>query len=81
MASQPHLQPINSLQFTHHQPSTFPLFTALPKELRTKIWRYALRRQRIIHLYLNDQRGKTASQAGENPDSVKNGELYFTVVY
>ena len=80
MASQPHLQPINSPQFTHHRALTFPLFTALPKELRTKIWWYALRRQRIIHLRLNNQRGKTASEAGENPDSVKNGELYFTVV-
>lgn len=80
MASQPHLQPINSPQFTHHRALTFPLFTALPKELRTKIWRYALRRQRIIHLHLNNQRGKTAFEAGENPDSVKNGELYFTVI-
>ena len=80
MASQPHLQPINSPQFTHHRALTFPLFTALPKELRTKIWQHALRRQRIIHLHINNQRGKTASEAGENPDSVKNGELYFTVV-
>ena len=80
MASQPYLQPINFTQFTHHQALTFPLFTALPKELRTKIWRYALRRQRIIHLQINNQRGKTASEAAENPDSVKNGELYFTVV-
>ena len=39
-----------------------------------------MRRQRIIRLYLNNQRGKTASEAGENPDSVANGELYFTVV-
>ena len=80
MASQPHLQPICSPQFTHHQALTFPLFTALPNELRTNIWRYALRRQRIIHLHINSQRGKTASEASENPDSVKNGELYFTTV-
>ena len=80
MASRPHLQPINSSHFTHHQTSTFPLFNALPKELRTTIWRYALRRQRIIHLYINNQREKTALEAGENPDSVQNGELYFTVV-
>ena len=79
MASPPHLQPVNS-QFTHRQGLYFPLFTALPKELRIKIWRYALRRQRIIRLYINNQRGKTAYEAGENPDSVKNGELYFTVV-
>ena len=80
MASQPHLQPINSPQIIHHQAATFPLFTTLPKELRTKIWRYALRHQRIVQLHINNQRGKTASEAGENPDSVKNGELYFTVV-
>ncbi|CAF9935745.1 hypothetical protein IMSHALPRED_010329 [Imshaugia aleurites] len=81
MTSQPHLQPINSRQFAHHhEASTFPLFTILPKELRTKIWRYALRRQRIIRLHINNQRGKTASEAGETPDSVANGELYFTVV-
>ena len=80
MTSQPHLQPINSPHFTHQQASAFPLFTTLPKELRTKIWRYALRRQRIIRLHINNQRGKTASEAGENPDSVRNGELYFTVV-
>ena len=78
--SQPHLQPINSPQFGHHQESTFPLFNKLPKELRTKIWQYALRRQRIIRLHINNQRGKTASEAGENPDCVANGELYFTVV-
>ena len=80
MTYQPHLQPINSPPSAHQQYSTFPLFPTLPKELRTKIWRYALRRQRIIRLYINNQRGKTASEAGENPDSVKNGELYFTVV-
>ena len=77
MASPPHLQPLNSSQL---KGLSFPLFTALPKELRTKIWRYALRRQRIIELHINNQRGKTAYEAGENPDSVKNGELYFTVV-
>ena len=80
MTSRPHLQPINSPQFAHHQASTFPLFPSLPKELRTKIWQYALRRQRIIRLHVENQRGKTASEAGENPDSVGNGELYFTVV-
>ena len=39
-----------------------------------------MRRQRIIRLRINNQRGKTASEASENPDSVANGELYFTVV-
>ena len=49
-------------------------------ELCTKIWRCALRRQRIIRIHVNDQRGKSASEAGENPDSVGNDELSFTVV-
>ena len=80
MTSQPHLQPINSRPFTHHDFSTFPLFATLPKELRTKIWRYALRRHRIIRIHINNQRGKSASEAGEHPDSVGNGELYVTVV-
>ncbi len=82
MTSQPHLQPINidAHQYTHHEESTFHLFATLPKELRAKIWRYALRRQRIIRIHINHRRGKTASEAGENPDSVGNGELYFTVV-
>ncbi|KAM0793989.1 hypothetical protein BDR22DRAFT_877317 [Usnea florida] len=80
MTSQPHLQPINSCSSTHHESSTFHLFATLPKELRTKIWRYALRRQRIIGIHINNQRGKSASEAGENPNSVENGELYFTVV-
>ena len=65
---------------THDEESDFLLFPTLPKELRTKIWRHALQRQRMIRLRINNQRGKTASQAGENPDSVVNGERYFTVV-
>ena len=81
MAFPPHLQPLNCSHFTHEQGSTFPLFTALPKELRAKIWRYAMRRQRFIHLQIINRRGRTASEAGENPDSVVNGEPYFTVVH
>ena len=80
MTSQPHLQPINSRPFTHLESSTFPLFATLSKELRTKIWRYALRRHRIIRIHINNQRGKSASEAGEHADSVGNGELYSTVV-
>ena len=34
----------------------------------------------MIRLRINNQRGKTASQAGENLDSLVNGERYFTVV-
>ncbi|KAL9102614.1 MAG: hypothetical protein Q9163_002258 [Psora crenata] len=81
MSSQPHLQILNYVQATHNEESEFPLFTILPKELRSKIWRYTLQRQRMIHLRLNNRRGQTAIQAGENPESTRNGERYFTVVY
>lgn len=80
MSSQPHLQIFNSSQATHNEGSNLPLFPLLPKELRFKIWRHALQRRRIIHLRLNNQRGQTATQAGENTDSTSNGERYFTIV-
>ena len=80
MSSQPHLQIFNSRQAAHNEESNFPLFPLLPKELRLKIWRHTLQRWRIIRLFLNNQRGQTATQAGENPESTSNGERYFTVV-
>ena len=80
MSSQPHLQIFNSSQATHNEESHFPLFSLLPKELRLKIWRHSLQRWCIIHLFLNNQRGQTATQAGENPKSTSNGERYFTIV-
>ena len=45
-----------------------------------KIWRHTLQRRRIIRLRLNNQRGQTANQAGENLASTSNGERYFTIV-
>lgn len=80
MSSQPHLQIFNSSQANHNEESNFSLFPLLPKELRLKIWRYTLQRQRILHLRLNNQRGQTATQAGENPESTSNSERYFTIV-
>lgn len=80
MTSQPHLRTLNSSQPAHHEKLKFPLFPLLPKELRLKIWRHTLQRGRIIHLCLNNQRGQTATQAGENPESTRNGERYFTIV-
>jgi hypothetical protein len=68
MSSQPHLQIFNCSQADHNEESNFPLFPLLPKELRLKIWQYTLQRQRILHLRLNNQRGQTATQAGENPN-------------
>ena len=81
MTSQPHLRTLNSSQPNHDEESKFSLFPLLPKELRLKIWRQTLQRGRIIQLYLNNQRGQTATQAGENPESTRNGERYFTIVY
>lgn len=80
MSSQPHLRIFNSSLTTHDERSDFHLFPLLPKELRLKIWRHTLQRRRIIHLRLNNQRGQTPSEAGENPESTSNGERYFTVV-
>lgn len=78
MESQPHLQMINPTEATHDV--DFTHFTRLPKELRLKIWRCALQRQRIIGLRLINQRGRTAEEVGENPDAIRNGERYFTTV-
>lgn len=80
MSSQPHLRIFNCSPTTHDERSDFHLFPLLPKELRLKIWRHTLQRRRIIHLRLNNQRGQTPSEAGENPESTSNGERYFTVV-
>ena len=80
MSSQPHLQIFNPNQIANSEESNFPLFNLLPKELRLEIWRHTLQRRRIIHLCLDNQRGKTAIQAGENPESTSNGERYFTIV-
>lgn len=80
MSSQPHLQIFNSSQIIHYEESNFPFFHLLPKELRLKIWRHTLQRRRIIRLRLNNQRGQTANQAGENLASTSNGERYFTIV-
>lgn len=80
MSSQPHLQIFDPNQITHEEEFNFPLFSLLPKELRLKIWRHTLQRQRIIRLRLLNQRGKTAIQADENPESTSNGERYFTIV-
>lgn len=80
MVSQPHLEPINPVASTYDKQLRFTFFSTLPTELRFKIWRYALHRQRLFHIYINNQKGKTASEAGENPDCVINGERYFTIV-
>ena len=80
MASQPHLQIFNSSQAGHYERSNFPLFPLLPNELRLKIWRHTFQRRRITHLRLNDQREQRAAQAGEDPESISNGERYFTTV-
>ena len=56
MSSQPHLQLFNSRQTAYDEELKSPLFSLLPKEIRLKIWRHALRRQRIIQLRLKSHR-------------------------
>ncbi|CAI6340689.1 unnamed protein product [Periconia digitata] len=55
--NQPHLQPIN---FDEHPKddahSIFALFPLLPKELRVKIWRHAMERNRMFRLNLVPKR-------------------------
>jgi len=59
MSTKPHL-PIFNLRIESSEP-TFHKFSSLPKELRLMIWRCALRRQRIIRVYLYDARLEDAS--------------------
>lgn len=40
-----------------------------------------MQRGRIIHLCLNNHRRQTATQAGKNPESTRNGERYYTILY
>lgn len=47
-SSQPHLQIFNSIQSTNNEDSHFVHFQSLPTELRLKIWRHSLQRERII---------------------------------
>lgn len=47
-SSQPHLQIFNSIKNTNIKDSCFLHFRLLPTELRLKIWRHALQRERII---------------------------------
>lgn len=51
----PHLQPFTP-QSNHHSLSHFRCFPDLPAELRRKIWRHSLERERIIRmlLYIDD---------------------------
>ena len=80
MTFQPHLQPINFSQATYDDALNFALFALLPKELRTKIWRHALYRQRIIRLRIRNETGKRAFHTSEKPDCVENGERYSIIV-
>lgn len=76
-----HLQIYNPNPDTHQKLSNLPLFPILPKELRLKIWRQALQRQRIIHLCLKGRQGaQTASQAAENVGVAPGNERYSIVV-
>ncbi|KAA8644130.1 2EXR domain-containing protein [Aspergillus tanneri] len=54
-ASQPHLQIFNHLRASWNENSMFPAFPLLPPEIRSEIWRYALKRERLIKIYFQKQ--------------------------
>lgn len=47
-SSSPHLQIFNSIRSTNNEDRRFTNFQSLPKELRLKIWRHSMQRERII---------------------------------
>ena len=80
MSSQPHLKIFTSGQITHDERSNFPLFLLLPQEIRLKIWRHSLQRQRIIKLHLECQTEQTATEAAERTGFASKSERYCAVV-
>ena len=80
MSSQPHLQIFTSSRTTHDEESNFPLFPLLPQEIRLKIWRHSLQRQRIIKLHLKGRTEQTVTQAAESTGSASKSERYCAVV-
>ena len=76
MSSLPHLQIFTSDHATSNRESCFCLFSQLPKEVRLKIWRHSLQRQRIIHVRLNGPTEQTAAQAAETGSSTHKSECY-----
>lgn len=78
MATLSHLRFINP-DYKSYELSSFHLFPLLPKELRLKIWRHALERQRIIKVLLKFTFPK--SQRTDSVDLSKPGsECYCPVV-
>src|SRR5947207_4121001 len=80
MPSQPHLQIFICDRASHEEESNFLLFPLLPKELRLKIWRHTLQRQRIIQLRLQARVQQTATQAAEITGSAIKNKHYCAVV-
>ncbi len=82
MSPKPHLETFNDVidRTTHSITLTFPLFPLLPKELRIKIWRYSLQRQRFITVLLWPEKifhiGQPAVQETENVTSTGKSERY-----
>lgn len=54
-SSPPHLQIFNSIQNTKNEDSCFLPFQTLPIELRLKIWRHSLERERIIKVSFENE--------------------------
>jgi len=80
MSSQPHLQIFRGSQPAGDEESNFSHFGLLPKEIRLKIWRHSLQRQRIIKIHLKPQTNHTGNQEAESTGSASNKERYCAVV-
>jgi hypothetical protein len=84
MSQKPHLQIFNESQATNNNESNFPLFPLLPKELRLKIWKHSLQRNRIIKVVLRPEKlfntEQPATQATDSIASTSKSERYRAYV-
>ncbi len=77
MASRSPAQIYTSSANTHGEESEFPFFALLPTELRLKIWRHALQRQRIVKIGLTPITTELANVVG----TPAHGERYCAIIY
>jgi hypothetical protein len=78
--SQSHLTPINfDEDATHESRATFSLFPLLPKELRFKIWRHALERNRMIQLRIEAREDILKLRFPTDKDKVPNADTLAVI--
>jgi hypothetical protein len=82
MSPPPHLQLFNSFKTTHEE-SALTVFPSLPAELRLKIWRHCIERERLITVYFtypfNIPARQTDTQVAESTGN-GNGDHYRIAV-